>query len=138
MNYQRANEMLTGRCKDSRKLGNNTRLERRDDGIAVRLHTTDVVTYKPNGDVVLDSGGWRTVTTKARMNEYAPVSVWSVNGEWFAARGVTCGRAEAHLFADGITFHADGMVSGAGEDTVNVAKLDRRIADYCKGYIRRC
>ncbi|HMN10700.1 MAG TPA: hypothetical protein PKD55_00075 [Bellilinea sp.] len=38
------------------------------NGIAVRYHATDVVTYYPDR-VVLNSGGWRTSTTRARISE---------------------------------------------------------------------
>lgn len=40
-----------------------------EDGYAIRLHSTDIVTFYKDGSVKLDSGGWQTVTTKARMNE---------------------------------------------------------------------
>jgi len=58
--------------------GAATTLERRDDGsIAVRYHDTDVVTYRPNGVVEFDNGGFTTPTTKARINTYAPAG-WYV------------------------------------------------------------
>lgn len=52
----------------------NTRLTRiygRDE-VAVRFHQTNIVTFYPNGDIVLVNGGWYTPTTSARMNEYLP------------------------------------------------------------------
>jgi hypothetical protein len=56
------------------RLENNTRLvQRHPHGIecyAVKLHNTDVVTYFPNGLVMLKTGGWETVTTKRRINKY--------------------------------------------------------------------
>jgi hypothetical protein len=60
MNYQKANEQLQGRNKDSRKLANHTYLQRRGENIAVKLHATDVVTFTPNGDCIFNSGGWLT------------------------------------------------------------------------------
>lgn len=84
--YADADEILTGRCKERRKIANNTWLERRDhDQIAVRLHDTDVVTYLPNGSITLNTGGWFTVTTKARINEFSPFGVSSTRGEWSVA-----------------------------------------------------
>ena len=81
--YTDADEILTGRCKDRRKITNNTWLERRGpDEIAVRLHATDVVTYYADGSIRLNTGGWFTVTTKARINEFSPFSVSSNRGEW--------------------------------------------------------
>lgn len=43
------------------------------DGIErIRYHDTDVLTFNADGSIILDSGGYETVTTKRRMNEYAP------------------------------------------------------------------
>lgn len=90
--YTEADAVLTGRCKERRKVANNTWLERRshngdpDDEIAVRLHDTDVVTYRRDGAISLNTGGWFTVTTKARINEFTPFSISSVKGEWFVAQ----------------------------------------------------
>jgi hypothetical protein len=70
-----------GHGMDGRKIGNNTRLERRGaDSIAVRLHGTDVVTYHNNRTATLSTGGWRTVTTIQRINAYGPARVFSDRG----------------------------------------------------------
>jgi hypothetical protein len=89
--YQEALELVrhagTGKLMEQKKIGNNTwaRLLE-DESVAVRLHGTDVVTFMPDGRVKLDSGGWRTVTTKARMNEHArAVRVYSERGRWFVS-----------------------------------------------------
>ncbi|KKL13496.1 hypothetical protein LCGC14_2525150 [marine sediment metagenome] len=43
-----------------------------DDGIVnVVYHATHVVRVFPSGKIVLDTGGWRTVTTRTRMNQAA-------------------------------------------------------------------
>lgn len=84
VNYQDADAQLQGRCKDRRKVANNTYLERRGDAIAVKLHATDVVTFHPDGSAELSTGGWFTVTTKARMNDALSCGqVYSDRGEWF-------------------------------------------------------
>lgn len=84
--YADLDAKLTGRCSQSRKVANNTYLERRPEGdIAVRLHATDVVTFHPDGTVTLNSGGWLTVTTKARINDYLPggIVLSSIKGRWY-------------------------------------------------------
>ena len=82
MTYANACDKLNGR--GSRKVGNNTYLERIDsDTIGVRLHRTHVVTIHADGRYTLNSGGWRTVTTKSRINHYAPARVTQRAGEWF-------------------------------------------------------
>ena len=66
-----------------RKLGNNTYLVVRDDGgIGVRLHDTEVVIHYED-KIILNTGGWYSITTKARMNEYTPFSIRQKNYEWF-------------------------------------------------------
>jgi hypothetical protein len=49
---------------------NNTRVYLDQDGdLCVMLHNTVVASYQPDDGVVkLYTGGWRTVTTKARIN----------------------------------------------------------------------
>lgn len=81
--YDQANDSLTGRNKNRRKVGNNTYANRRENGdIAITLHDTDVVTYHSDGTYTLNSGGWLTVTTKDRLNSYSPFVVHSIKGRW--------------------------------------------------------
>lgn len=76
-----------------------TCLRRFDENTIVLVyHFTYVVTYYRDGRVLLDSGGWRTATTKARMNEYSPVSVHSKRGKWI----VTTRSGDAIPFIDKI------------------------------------
>lgn len=87
MNYQTANAMLTGRCKERRKIGNNTYLIRRGKEIAIRLHQTDIITLTDENEIIVNTGGWHTVTTKARLNEYLPIGIYQKSGEWFWHHG---------------------------------------------------
>lgn len=84
MNYWSADTKLGGKTK--RKVGNNTYLVRLGpEEIGLKLHYTFIVRFFLNGDVILNSGGWRTVTTKARINEFAEgVSVYQKDWLWFA------------------------------------------------------
>lgn len=96
--------------KQGRKLGNNTYAVRlAPDTIGVRLHSTIVVTLTPTR-IVLNSGGWHTVTTKDRLNTYLP-QTWGVcqeRGLWYLRRYV-CTNGEGNYLAvnagyrDGIT-----------------------------------
>jgi hypothetical protein len=79
MNYQQAAAQLIGRCRDRRKLANNTHLVRRDtDEIAVRLHATDVLTFFADGRIRVNTGGYHTVTTVDRINAFLP-GPWRVS-----------------------------------------------------------
>jgi hypothetical protein len=140
MNYGNADAQLTGRCSQGRKLANNTYLERRGEGvIAVRLHSTDVVTLHKDGRVILESGGWRTVTTKDRMQNFSSLCVYSEKGVWYVAPSYAAGdRANAVAYADGITYNtATGEWSGVGEDPRAQLRLRRQIAKFCKAYMAK-
>ena len=70
--------------RESKKVGNNTYLVRiSPETIGVRLHGTVVVQIHSDGTYTLDSGGWRTVTTKARINDFSPVKVSQKKYDWF-------------------------------------------------------
>lgn len=81
MNYKEANEKLTGRCSESRKIENNTYLKRRgQDKIAILYHDTDVITFHANGQIDLNNGGYPTISTHSRMSGYLPDG-YRVSGE---------------------------------------------------------
>ena len=130
MNYTKADTLLQGRSKKSRKLENNTYLQRRDGGaIAVKLHETDVVTFNADGSTVLNSGGWRTVTTKARINNYLDrFQVWSDRGEW----GLYRQGVKVADYADGVRIGPRGGITrGAGARALKQrAALKRQIKSY--------
>lgn len=80
----------------------------------VKYHDTEVITatVPVNGrvNVTLDSGGYRTKTTKRRMNQASQqwgLSLWVYQhkGKWFVS-SVTNGLME---FTDGMTFTETGM-----------------------------
>ena len=80
MTYQDLIEKLGNRSR--RKLANNTYAERREGGaVTVKLHNTDILTYYANGHIKLDTGGWRTSTTKQRFNKF--LDWWRVSQENF-------------------------------------------------------
>lgn len=72
--------------------------------VAVTYIRTRIVHASPAG-IVLNSGGYRTVTTKRKMCQTAAefglnFSVFQKNHEWFVRDGVT---GQTHEFFDGIT-----------------------------------
>lgn len=93
------------------KLAHNTFLEEvflpgqhlgQDRAYAVRLHATRVVTFYPDGRVVLDSGGYQTFTTRDRFNRCG-ARVSMSNGIASVSHG---GRDVC--YRDGMTLHPDG------------------------------
>jgi len=89
--------------QSSKKIGNNTYQWIDNRGIRrVRLHMTDIITYNPNGSMTLNSGGWRTVTTKSRINEFLPknISLYQKDFEWYIKTPII-----TYKFVDGITIN---------------------------------
>lgn len=76
--------------KPGRKIANNTYLERRTpDSVAIRLHWTDIVTFHADGHIVLDDGGYQSVTTKERMDAVLPMRlrVFQRDFRWYVQVG---------------------------------------------------
>ena len=104
MDYATASATIKNR--ETKKVGNNTYLIRIDpETIGVKLHNTIVVKIHKNGTYTLNSGGWRTVTTKSRINEFCPVKVVQKKYEWFVGD---------ELFYDGIKVKVVNNVPLAG------------------------
>jgi hypothetical protein len=89
MNYAEATKMVLGkRNRSERKVGNNTYAYIEVDGsVSIELHGTKVVRFYPNGLVMLNSGGWRTHTTKKRINQFSPVKVYQKKHQWYLQDG---------------------------------------------------
>lgn len=65
----------------------------------IRLHATDIVRELSPGRYKLDSGGWRTMTTKDRMQgAIGPYRLWQDKGQWF----VGCDGNAAVPYYDGM------------------------------------
>lgn len=149
MTYTNADAMLQGRCKDRRKVANNTYLERRDNNkIALRLHNTDILIFEPSGVIEYQTGGWKTPTTKQRLNEFGPLRIWSDRGVWYC--GTTYhewlkmdGSGVVYVYQDGMRYQRvmvgeeqEGWeLHGAGTDPSQEKKTHRRVVKYCKGYL---
>jgi len=83
--YKKLKELSKTR---KRKLANNTYLIVRDDGgFGVRLHDTEVVIHYKD-KIVLNTDGFYTKTTKSRINEFSPFSIYQKNYQWFINDGI--------------------------------------------------
>jgi hypothetical protein len=129
--------------KPARPIGHNTKLIRRDDGaISVQYHNTNVVVYLPAGLVdprpatTLHDGGWKTSTTKERINAFCPAgfTVWQARGVWTLNRRGD--QPASWTYTDGITILENGEVFNAGPEDENekAKKLTARINKYSKDY----
>lgn len=98
------------------KIENNTLRFRTADGrTIIRLHETDILSTDKRGNITLSSGGWRSVTTKARLRHYLPAgwAIWSEKGSWLVKT-----PEGLFPFADGARFTAAGK-------PLNLAMMER-------------
>jgi len=115
--------------KSERPLAPNTRIVRSETDIFIRLYKTEIVRYKKNGDVVLNTDGYRTLTTRNRINEFTPFSVIQTNNIWH----VKCDGSDWVGFKDGITYnHRSKAFEGIkpSAEIKSVKTLIRRINKY--------
>jgi hypothetical protein len=98
--------------RDSYKIQNHTYLKRRDSAtIAVMFWATDVVTYNQDGSVCLDTGGYRSMSTRERMNAYNPLgSVVIERGDWWYYNSSLLNNSWAmfYEFKSGMIIQSDG------------------------------
>jgi hypothetical protein len=92
MHFFEAQGMVKGgrsytRYGDGRKLQNHTYVIRLDqekgEAYGILLHDTIVVFIYENGLYRLNHGAYRTMTTRNRINDYAPGTVYSIRGNWY-------------------------------------------------------
>lgn len=117
-------EMLKGR--DRRKVGNNTYVEKRDGAVALRLHNTDIIT-EADGVLTVNTGGWKTHTTKDRLNAYLPGGgVYQKRGLWYWRDG--------SVFTDGdrVTLAGEVIAQAKPGQEKGQLKLRKRILAFAR------
>lgn len=124
-------DLLNGR--DTRKIANNTRIRRTEDGgCAIKLHNTDIMTEDAAGVITVNTDGWKTVTTKSRLNDYLPtgVRIDQEGGVWYWRKGLE----RVAPFTDGDKVTASGMIlpSASFSDASKTRQLIARINSYAK------
>jgi hypothetical protein len=106
MTYAEAQVLIhTARSRlDGKPLACHTRLTDRGVYFAICYHWTDVVVICRDGTIILNSGGYHTVTTKRRINQYLPEGwwLWQKDFVWYVSNSHSSLRAsKTYLFRDG-------------------------------------
>lgn len=87
-----------------------------------------------DGTYLLDSCGYRTATTKDRLNAYGPVRVWQKKGVWWVGEKNDWTRQPwigARLFYDGMVVGGDPVERAMEDDAYWGDKVaDQALADY--------
>ena len=125
---------------------NNTRILKWNEMNAtiygIKLHNTIIVRYHTNGNIILDTDGWKTVTTRDRINYYTPesISVWQERFIWYVSY-----QGKQYLFEDGMKFHPQGLITlndnevkpYSPDEIKAKKKLKAKVDKYCKAFIEK-
>lgn len=121
--------------------GRETYLYGRGDEYIVSLFGKEIVFYRPDNSIHLDTCGWKTVTTKERMNRLMPRGwkLYSQSGQWWLVRpGPNWDWESAPKWAidRSFTILPDDSVAGAisAEQVAEQHKLVKRVKAYAKAY----
>ena len=102
------------RAKPIRKVRPNTfEINNPDGSRTIRFWNTDIATFAPDGSVTLNSGGYRTFTTKDRINlVLAPLgfALFQERHAWFVLNRADGSR---QTFTDGMRLEAPRKASKA-------------------------
>jgi hypothetical protein len=121
-----------------RKIANNTTIRKAINGsVIVKYHQTDIITWHQDDTVTIDTDGWKTSTTKERINLMIPPGwcLYQEKGVWILRFG-----EHEHTFVDGIRIAASGRVSfpeGCQQMTpTDQKRLMKRIKKYARDYTK--
>lgn len=124
------NEQIAGvdGIQSAKRIANNTlRVQYVDGRESIRLHLTDVITKTPDGRTVYNSGGWRTVTTKDRMNQYGPARITQEKGVWYIG---------GKVYQDGCYIKGGKVFGALPVKTAKKTAGDvKKIREYCREYM---
>jgi len=136
MNYSEAKELINDRYtrNHSRKLANNTYLKEESGYYAIELHGSQIIKLYPDY-MILDTCGYRTLTTKDRLNRFTPVNIYQESFIWYIGTWET---KDPIAFFDNIKIDYNGNVlNETGADIVQDTKeLNKKIKAYVKGYMK--
>lgn len=83
--YSHALEILNGKMRKTIHGIRGTHLEVGDHGVVMYYHNTAVVYFNADGSIRINSGGYRTRTTKTKINQALDnrAKVYQHRGDWY-------------------------------------------------------
>jgi len=121
---------------DKRSSNAKSRIRKVGDNYVIRLYNTDILTYYPNGDIHVCSGGYNSQSTRAAIGAMSPIGAFnSQGGMAVSARdtNLKAGIGSFMMKSGGLLFKRDGEGNlrpvdppKAFENKVRVKKVDAR------------
>lgn len=143
--YRKNSEILNGveYTGKPKRINQNTLLyDARGGNKVIRLHLTDIAILRPDGGVSLFTGGWKTVTTKDRIN--GALDKWALGYQIIQERGIWyvashdyygCHKETKGVrapFYEGITIIPGEPLRQQPDAEATEKALLKKIAAYCK------
>lgn len=95
--------------KDSKKIGFETYVVKVDDNtVAIKHYRTNIITIDATNIMTLDTNGWRSTTSKDRLNQFINCNRASINqkkGVWYIH-----GSNGSFEYEDGVEVHNNGYI----------------------------
>lgn len=121
-NFDRCRNKTTGYL-----LAKHTRLQKRGRAFAVRYYDTDIVLIRPDGKYRLNSGRWRTITTKNRMNSILPGrGIGLTQGIW---------HIRDQVYIDGMLVEENGNILKKTKPLSDALSIRRKVDNKCRKFI---
>ena len=114
MNLTKSEILGNVNYKNEQKVGHNTYKyqEIETNYECIRYCKTDIITWFGSGKIILNSDGYKTVTTKKKMNEFQNiVHVYQKNHTWYCSWND--GSIEDVEYFDGMVVDKNGLQSVA-------------------------
>lgn len=90
------------------RIENNTWLEANNGNYIIRHHNTDIITITPENHYIIHCRGYRSNSTKKRLNGYSPARIFCRNFTWYVEA-----NNQTILYEDGMRFDLDGKLLGS-------------------------
>ena len=118
----------TKQVKSSKMEGKNTlRIEYADGSVSIRLNDTDIVTRDIKGNIILNSGKWKTRVTRKKICLYGAVNIFKQKGIWFISCKNKKGEDISTEFYDGITFTSDMVLLSQEIKSINQHNINLKL-----------
>ena len=104
------------------RVDHNTTVKLTGNKVVIKLYDTAILTFHKDGRLTLNSGGYRTATTKRRINQFLPkdLSVKTFKGQWWVCYRSVRKDSKVSKFTDGMVIDHTGNCVRKGEAYMEV------------------
>lgn len=100
--------------------------------VGIRHHNTTIITIDYHGGTTLDCNGWRSRSTKTRLNKWLPkgYNIYQENHVWY----LYTPNGEKYTYQDGLYITTNGTILNARRNDNDLLDLAKSIRDYTTNF----